>query len=386
MVEINRVWINVDTDTNKITLFGRPRVSIRVDEYIWSLIEEHIVKPHKLMRSEKHRYLLKISFHRFDPVRHRYYPLSPYNGPLREGVKPDSANGWYPREDFADAEERATWFSPDKIWTNCGNKVLDVNIDAANVSESITPREYADLLFDGIGAALVFNFKRLKREEFDGLKPKIDWSVVERFSFPAPFEDQQYIGDEGKIHVYSWDGRQETTLVCRDGKILPQPAGGGNSRLSLADAGHEHALRAGDGLRRLGALVRRAASICRALRQAGRRRKAGPQPPCVAGHLPAPAGRDRLDGNHSRRVPAADEQGSDAAVLSVTSALPSIMNGGKDFSPWSKKDDLLYKPFGSPWRRCWGGTAWVLRTAPSPRASLKRGRTWPVGCCPFSHS
>ena len=76
MVEINRVWLNVDTDTNKITLFGRPRVSIRVDEYIWSLIEEHIVKPHKLMRSEKHRYLLKISFHRFDPVRHQYYPLS----------------------------------------------------------------------------------------------------------------------------------------------------------------------------------------------------------------------------------------------------------------------------------------------------------------------
>ena len=120
MVEINRVWLNVDTDTNKITLFGRPRVSIRVDEYIWSLIEEHIVKPHKLMRSEKHRYLLKISFHRFDPVRHRYYPLSPYNGPLLEGVKPDSANGWYPREDFADSEERTTWFSPDKIWTSCG--------------------------------------------------------------------------------------------------------------------------------------------------------------------------------------------------------------------------------------------------------------------------
>ena len=140
MVEINRVWLNVDTDTNKITLFSRPRVSIHVDEYIWSLIEEHIAKPHKLMRSEKHKYLLKIAFGRFDPVRHRYYPLSPYNGPLREGVKPDSANGWYPREDFAGSEERTTWFSPDKIWTNCGNKVLEVNVDAANVSESITPR------------------------------------------------------------------------------------------------------------------------------------------------------------------------------------------------------------------------------------------------------
>lgn len=29
-------------------------------------------------------------------------------------------------------------------------------------------------------------------------------------------------------------------------------------------------------------------------------------------------------------------------AFSVTSALPSIMNGGKDFSDWSKKDDLLY--------------------------------------------
>ena len=74
------------------------------------------------------------------------------------------------------------------------------------MSESITPKEYADLLFDGIGAALVFNFKRLKREELDGLKPKIDWSMVESFPFPAPFEEQRYIGDEGK-------SRQETNLV-----------------------------------------------------------------------------------------------------------------------------------------------------------------------------
>lgn len=210
---LHRVWLNVDPDNNEITLFGRPRVSIHVDEYIWGLIEEHIVKPHKIMRSEKHGYLLKIAFDRFDPARHRFYPLSPYNGPLREGVRPDSANGWYPREAFAGAEERTTWFSPDEIWTNCGNRVLDVNIDAAHVSEYITPREYADLLFDGIGAALVFNFKRLKREELDRLKSRIDWSMVERFPFPAPFEEQQYIGDEGEIHVYSWDGRQETNLV-----------------------------------------------------------------------------------------------------------------------------------------------------------------------------
>ena len=34
--------------------------------------------------------------------------------------------------------------------------------------------------------------------------------------------------------------------------------------------------------------------------------------------------------------------------FSVTSALPSIMNGGKDFSPWSKRDDLLYQTLRIP--------------------------------------
>ena len=34
--------------------------------------------------------------------------------------------------------------------------------------------------------------------------------------------------------------------------------------------------------------------------------------------------------------------------FSVTSTLPSIMNGGKDFSPWSKNDDLLYKTMRIP--------------------------------------
>ena len=34
--------------------------------------------------------------------------------------------------------------------------------------------------------------------------------------------------------------------------------------------------------------------------------------------------------------------------FSVTSTLPSIMNGGKDFSAWSKKDDLLYQTLRVP--------------------------------------
>ena len=35
-------------------------------------------------------------------------------------------------------------------------------------------------------------------------------------------------------------------------------------------------------------------------------------------------------------------------AFSITSALPSLMNGGKDFSAWSKKDDLFYKTIRVP--------------------------------------
>ena len=35
-------------------------------------------------------------------------------------------------------------------------------------------------------------------------------------------------------------------------------------------------------------------------------------------------------------------------AFSVTSALPSIMNGGKDFSEWSRRDDLLYQTIRVP--------------------------------------
>lgn len=35
-------------------------------------------------------------------------------------------------------------------------------------------------------------------------------------------------------------------------------------------------------------------------------------------------------------------------ALSVTSTLPSVMNGGKDFSDWSRRDDLLYRTLRIP--------------------------------------
>ena len=216
MVKIYRIWFNTERmdreDHYKITLFRRPVYLFMWTSTFGGFIEENIVKPHKLMRSEKHGYLLNISLTsltRQNTDIFRFPHTTVRFGKGRDGQRQQKL---FPRG-FAGGMNRTTWFSPNKIWTNCGDKVLNVDIKAASVSENITPREYADLLFDGIGAALVFNFKGSNGRSFDGLKPKIDWSIVESFPFPAPFEEQRYIGDGGKIHVYSWDGRQKKTLV-----------------------------------------------------------------------------------------------------------------------------------------------------------------------------
>ncbi len=56
--------------------------------------------------------------------------------------------------------------------------------------------------------------------------------------------------------------------------------------------------------------------------------------------------------NLTEKIPAVYRLLTNKAVVlppfSVTSALPSLMNGGKDFSAWSKKDDLLYQTLRVP--------------------------------------
>lgn len=93
------------------------------------------------------------------------------------------------------------------------------------------------------------------------------------------------------------------------------------------------------------------------------------------------------DGHDPCGVPAADEQrGGTAVLLRHKRAAQHHERRQGLFPVEQKRMTCSTTPCVSRWRRCWGGTAWVLRTAPSPRASLKRGRTWPDGCWPFSHS
>ncbi|MDR0354151.1 MAG: hypothetical protein LBJ64_00170 [Deltaproteobacteria bacterium] len=215
MIKIQRIWVNVD-EQNNVTLLRRPRVSIKVDELVWSVIERNIAAPKKIMQSGKHDYMLVVGLKKYSPETCKFFPASPYNGQLKENAKLDAYRNpskCYSCEDFVGGKERTTWFFTDSFWMNAGHKTLNVSADAANVDENITPVEYADLLFDAFGAALTRNFKKLRKEDFDALKPSLDEKAIAAFPFPAPFEQQQYLSDEGGFKTTIRDGQAETTLI-----------------------------------------------------------------------------------------------------------------------------------------------------------------------------
>jgi len=59
--------------------------------------------------------------------------------------------------------------------------------------------------------------------------------------------------------------------------------------------------------------------------------------------------------------------------FSVTSTLPSIMNGGKDFSAWSKKDDLLYQTLRIPVEAVLGKDGFGLADTAIAESKFEKG-------------
>lgn len=211
---LERLWNNLDGEGN-LVLLNRPRVSIEIDRYIWNIIEQNIVLPKKIMQSKRHDYCLVVSLSKYNPEKDKYFKSSPYNGSLSETalLSAKECNGYYSRKDFIDGEKRQRWFVPENFWTNSGDKITLISAYADNVTEKITPLEYADLLFDAFGAFLLYNFKKIKKNDLDILKTKIDNNIVCGFPFPAPFSEQQYQGDDSYFRVTELHKGIETVLI-----------------------------------------------------------------------------------------------------------------------------------------------------------------------------
>lgn len=61
--------------------------------------------------------------------------------------------------------------------------------------------------------------------------------------------------------------------------------------------------------------------------------------------------------------------------FSVTSNLPSVLRGGKDFSQWVPKDREMYRLLALPVKVLLAPWEWACRMWPWPRAGTKKGRT-----------
>ena len=62
---------------------------------------------------------------------------------------------------------------------------------ADDIDQSITPYEYAPVVFKMIADFLLSNFRKFDKETLDRLILQMDKNYIEIFGFPASFEDQQ---------------------------------------------------------------------------------------------------------------------------------------------------------------------------------------------------
>lgn len=60
---------------------------------------------------------------------------------------------------------------------------------------------------------LIILYKKVKKEELDNLKAGLDYEYINSFPFPAPFEEQKYLTDDGVISMTHDSGKKRITKL-----------------------------------------------------------------------------------------------------------------------------------------------------------------------------
>jgi len=155
---------------------NRPRISFKVREYVWTYIYDNILKPKKVLIDEKYLYNLTLNLDKFNPEIHKFFTNSPYNS---------EENKYRPEPKFRIFEKT--------------NKTAVIRVISVFSDKNISPTEYANLIYDGFGSFLINISKKITKEILDEHKPRMDYDYINSFKFPAPFEEQKYIGDNSEI-------------------------------------------------------------------------------------------------------------------------------------------------------------------------------------------
>jgi hypothetical protein len=167
--EISRI-----TDADLVSLLQRPRVSFKISEYVLSFLDETILKPNRILQSDKHIYWFTLSFSFSIPNPNRILYKSPFSSKTRLFV---------PHKGFRTVE---------------GKKWAFLSVIADDINQDIKPYEYALVVFDMFADYLLYNYKKLNKPDLDNLRNGMDQRYIQSFRYPAAFGEQQYSLDESR--------------------------------------------------------------------------------------------------------------------------------------------------------------------------------------------
>ena len=165
-----------DQDMNEYNaLIHRPRVSFQISEYIWNHIYANCLKSYQIIMDE-FMYHINLWFILYDEKRNYETFNSPYN-------------------------RKCTYFRPLSNFRtiNKTHKQICIGICSEYINENISSSLYADLVYDMFCAQLTLLYQNIKDVELKRIKSTLDFDYINSFSYPAPFEEQKYIRDNGFI-------------------------------------------------------------------------------------------------------------------------------------------------------------------------------------------
>lgn len=157
------------------SLLTRPRVSHKVSEYVFDFVNENLLKPSKVLQSDKYIYVLTFSFS-FSIPKSRKFPF-PYTSTFATATRL-----FFPQNGFRTFEKKEKWAT--------------IGVIADDIDQTVTPYEYANIVFNMLADFLLANFKKFDKNAFEKIRPNMDRSFIESFAFPASFEEQQYSLDD----------------------------------------------------------------------------------------------------------------------------------------------------------------------------------------------
>ena len=183
------------------SLLTRPRVSYRISEYVFDFINQHLLKPNRLLQSEKYIYVFTFSFAFSIPSR-----KFPYTSPFSTATRL-----FFPQNGFRTVQKMERWAT--------------LGVVADDIDETITPYEYANVVFNMFADFLLYNYKKLDKTHFEQLRQKLDRKYIESFPFPASFDEQQYSLDDIEYPIKPGDQflTEERTWVSVDKWVTMNP-------------------------------------------------------------------------------------------------------------------------------------------------------------------